>query len=47
MPKEYLSKVTVIDGEKTIKKDITVNGPLDYKGLRFYQATYGVAPEPT
>lgn len=46
MPKAYISKITVIDGEHKIPKTIEVNGPLDYKGIRFYQASYGVAPQP-
>ncbi len=46
MPKAYISKVTVIDGDQRIPKTIEVNGPLDYKGMRFYQASYGIAPQP-
>lgn len=46
LPKQYISKVTVIDGNKKIPKIIKVNSPLDYGGIRFYQASYGVAPQP-
>jgi cytochrome c biogenesis protein len=47
MPKGYLSQMTIFDNKERFEKVIKVNGPLDYKGLRFYQATYGIAPEPT
>ncbi|MDL1970589.1 MAG: cytochrome c biogenesis protein ResB [Candidatus Desulfofervidaceae bacterium] len=47
MPKEYLSHITVIDNRKKFKTTIKVNGPLDYKGFRFYQANFGVASNPT
>jgi len=41
MPKEYKSKLTVIeDGEIVRQKDITVNDPLKYKGITFYQSSY-------
>ena len=42
-PKEYKSTVTLIDSGKIIKKDIEimVNHPLAYKGIKFYQASYG------
>ncbi len=40
--KEYASDLTVIeDGREILKKTITVNNPLHYKGLNFYQASYG------
>ncbi|MBI5695450.1 MAG: cytochrome c biogenesis protein ResB [Nitrospirae bacterium] len=46
MPSNYLSDLTVIDGEKEVmKKQIRVNDPLQYKGIRFYQSSYGVVPE--
>ncbi len=40
-PKEYKSKVEIIDKGKTFVKDIKVNHPLEYKGIKFYQASYG------
>ncbi len=46
-PKEYRSYIKLIDGKKTLKTTIKVNSPLDYKGFRFYQASFGVAQEPT
>jgi len=47
MPKEYRSHITVIDNQQKLKTTIKVNGPLDYKGFRFYQANFGVASNPT
>jgi len=40
-PKEYRSKVEIIDKNKSFKADILVNHPLKYKGIKFYQASYG------
>jgi cytochrome c biogenesis protein len=41
MPKTYLSKVTIIeDGKAVLATDITVNNPLIYKGVTFYQSSY-------
>ena len=41
--KEYTSILTIIDdGEEVMKKIVQVNHPLHYKGLAFYQASYGV-----
>jgi len=46
MPSNYLSTLTVIDGEKEVmNKTIRVNDPLEYKSVRFYQSSYGVMPE--
>lgn len=43
-PKEYFSDLVVIDGGKVVKKErIEVNSPLRYKGIWFYQASYGPA----
>jgi cytochrome c biogenesis protein len=40
--KSYNSTLTVIeDGEKKLTKTITVNDPLVYKGIWFYQSSYG------
>ena len=41
MPKEYLSKLSVIEnGKVMLQKDIEVNEPLVYKGITFYQSSY-------
>jgi len=41
-PKRWWSKLTVIDqGREVERKEIAVNDPLVYQGLRFYQATWG------
>lgn len=44
-PKEYISNVTIIDGNHTLNATIKVNSPLKYKGLSFYQASYDTIPE--
>lgn len=42
MPKEYLSVLTVVDGGREVfRKKIEVNDPLKYKGITFYQSSYG------
>lgn len=43
-PKEYISNVTIIDGNRTFSKAIKVNSPLRYKGLSFYQESYETIP---
>ncbi len=41
-PKDYRSTVTILEGGKPVlTKDIRVNHPLTYKGIKFYQANYG------
>lgn len=41
-PKRWWSKLAVVDGGREIShKEIVVNDPLVYQGLRFYQASYG------
>lgn len=41
-PKEFVSRLEVLEnGRVAVKKDIRVNDPLTYKGISFYQATYG------
>ena len=42
-PKRWWSKLAVVDGRtaKFSRKEIVVNDPLVYQGLRFYQASYG------
>ncbi len=42
MPKEFRSNLTIIDdGKAVLTKDIIVNEPLYYKGVRIYQASFG------
>ena len=41
-PKRWWSKLAVVDdGREVSSKEIVVNDPLVYHGLRFYQASYG------
>jgi len=49
MPKEYRSTLTILEQNKAVlTKDIIVNDPLHYKGINFFQSSYGkMAPEPT
>ncbi|MBI4697371.1 MAG: cytochrome c biogenesis protein ResB [Nitrospirae bacterium] len=45
MPKEFSSELVVIDkGQEVMKKVIEVNSPLTYKGITFYQSSYGMVP---
>ncbi|MFQ5456071.1 MAG: cytochrome c biogenesis protein ResB [Nitrospirota bacterium] len=40
--KDFYSKLTIIDnGKEVLEKRIEVNDPLQYKGIWFYQASYG------
>lgn len=42
MPKEFRSNLTIIeDGKEVLTRDIIVNEPLEYKGVRLYQASFG------
>jgi len=44
-PKEFRSKLTILEqGREVLKKDIIVNDPLRYKGISFYQSSYGSLP---
>lgn len=44
-PKSFMSVLTIIeDGKDVVKKTITVNDPLKYKGITFYQSSYGFSP---
>jgi cytochrome c biogenesis protein len=46
-PKLYSSDLVIIEnGQEVLKKTIVVNDPLNYKGLTFYQASYGSAGDP-
>lgn len=38
---QWYSDVTVIDKDKTFNQSISVNHPLIYKGIKFYQMSYG------
>lgn len=42
--RDYTATVTVLDGNFIQTQNVTVNGPLTYKGLTFYLYGYGVAP---
>jgi len=44
-PKEFRSTLTVMEqGRAVLTKDIIVNDPLRYKGISFYQSSYGNIP---
>ncbi len=43
-PEEFKSSLTIIDGGKEVlTRDIIVNDPLRYRGISFYQSSYGTA----
>jgi cytochrome c biogenesis protein len=45
VPKEYRSSLTIIENNKPVyQKDIIVNDPLHYKGINFFQSSYGKMP---
>ncbi len=45
-PKKWWSNLAVVENGKEVKKqEIVVNDPLVYRGLRFYQASYGLTGE--
>ncbi|MFC1816313.1 cytochrome c biogenesis protein ResB [Thermodesulfobacteriota bacterium] len=45
MPKEFRSSLVVLEnGRAVFKKDIIVNDPLRYKGINFFQSSYGPLP---
>ncbi|MEN6460426.1 MAG: cytochrome c biogenesis protein ResB [Syntrophomonas sp.] len=45
-PSGYYSRLTIIENHKNIQTSVvTVNSPLNYKGIKFYQARYGDAIE--
>lgn len=45
MPRAYKSDLAVIkDGKVVLKKTISVNDPLTYNGITFYQSSYGIVP---
>lgn len=44
-PKAYRSWLTVIEnGKEVLKQEIEVNTPLRYRGITFYQSSYGFSP---
>ena len=44
-PKAYRSWLTILEnGREVMKKVIDVNSPLRYKGITFYQSSYGFSP---
>jgi cytochrome c biogenesis protein len=47
-PKEYLSTLTFFEGERVVLDHVPlrVNHPISYKGLNFYQSSYGISPLP-
>lgn len=45
MPKEFRSSLTIFEqGQVVLQKDIIVNDPLRYKGINFFQSSYGQLP---
>jgi len=45
-PQEFQSEVVIIEGgREVLKKSIKVNHPITYKGITFYQSSYGMVPE--
>jgi cytochrome c biogenesis protein len=45
-PRRWWSRLAVLeDGRQVQRKEIAVNDPLTYRGLRFYQASYGATGE--
>ncbi len=48
-PKEFKSLLSIVDGGKTVvdHRPVIVNDPLTYKGITFYQASYGTSGEPS
>ncbi len=46
-PKDYNSDLVVLEnGQEVLRKRIEVNDPLTYKGITFYQSSYGSAGNP-
>jgi cytochrome c biogenesis protein len=44
-PQDFKSELVVIDnGREVVTKEIEVNSPLTYKGVTFYQSSYGMIP---
>lgn len=48
MAKDYMSDLTVLEnGQEILKRTIEVNHPLHYRGLTFYQSSYGAVQDLT
>ncbi len=48
MPKLFKSELSIHEnGKEVLKKWIRVNDPLTYKGITFYQSSFGFNPNPT
>jgi len=48
MPKEYLSELVIFEGGREVLREvIEVNAPLTYRGITFYQSSYGMIPDAT
>ncbi|MGD8367364.1 MAG: cytochrome c biogenesis protein ResB [Desulfobacterales bacterium] len=46
-PKEFRSSLTIIeDGKPVLQKNVIVNDPLRYRGINFFQSSYGEMKEP-
>ncbi|MFZ0612319.1 MAG: cytochrome c biogenesis protein ResB [Desulfobacterales bacterium] len=46
MPKEYRSRLSIVENGRTVaQKDVLVNHPLRYKGINFFQSSYGELPQ--
>lgn len=44
-PKEYRSDLTILaDGKEVLKWNLTVNNPITFRGITFYQSSYGTIP---
>lgn len=44
-PQDFVSTIELIEaGSTVVKKYLRVNDPLSYKGIRFYQSSYGTIP---
>lgn len=45
-PKDFQSELVIIEnGKEVMKKIIEVNDPLTYKGITFFQSSYGMVPD--
>nr|HID58724.1 cytochrome c biogenesis protein ResB [Desulfobacterales bacterium] len=43
IPKEYRSHISIIeDGREMVRRYVVVNDPLTYRGIKFYQSSYGL-----
>jgi cytochrome c biogenesis protein len=44
-PQDFMSELVVFDnGKEVMKRQIEVNSPLTYKGITFFQSSYGMIP---